>query len=468
MTTEQALWHRRWESLNETLLALQMQYEHFQNESDALRENTIFQLLFHLQQFGAAQFRFFHDGFFTKQFVELQAIPDEQTFDFPQYITSHSIEQHVLHNILRQIAADMEVIQRASQQRFAVAETPPSAPPAKTESLESAPVAEQFRITLITVDKLALTALRMFHGYLENDNQTALTYFRRSANVRVIPYAPVALIGIPVTVAGIGEGSGVVEDLLAIPHEVGHHVYWNGRVDGRRIHAALEEMTANSLVAHWCEEIFADVVGCLIGGPVVARSFIELELTSIGHEFVHADNPHPMPALRPLLYAYTLEKMKNFPNIAAEIRTIWQAQLNERKLFVNRELLYAGYQLVDDILAVMNKEVPHWLLWSEDVAYADLYENFSGRIENLVQTVPDEGPLDPADLQIQTSWFDLVRELAEDGTLSGLENHWEAMAGGESESGDESIKVDAAAWLRIYDFGGWITAGPQGGNISPD
>ena len=461
MTTEQNLWSRRWASLNKTLLALQMQYEHFQNESDALRENTIFQLLLHLQRFGAAQFRFFHDGFFTKQFVDLQAIPDEQTFDFPHYITGHSIEQHVLHNILRQIAADMEVIQRASQQRFAVAETPPSTP-----SLEAAPDAAQFRITLITVDKLALTALRMFHGYLENDNQTALTYFRRSANVRVIPYAPVALIGIPVTVAGIGEESDVVEDLLTIPHEVAHHIYWNGRIDGQRIHAALAEMTANSPVAHWCEEIFADVVGCLIGGPAVARSFIELELTSIGHEFVHADRHHPMPALRPLLYAYTLEKMKNFPNSAAEIRAIWQDQLKERQIFVNRELLYAGYQLVDNILAVMNKEIPHWLLWSEDVAYADLYENFRGRIQELVQTVPDEGPLDPADLQIQTNWFDLVKELAENASLDDLENHWEEMAGGESESGGTSIKVDAEEWLRIYDFGGWITAGPGAGHIS--
>ena len=230
MTIEHTLWLRRWQALDHTISTLLDRYEAFQNEDSTRRENTIFEVLVQLQKFAAGQFRFFYDGFYTKRFVDLAPIPDDRHFAFPQFITGHSIERYVMHHTLQQIADDIQVIQRASEQRLISTQG----------AVVGLPGQIQIALTLADVDKLALSALRMVHSYLNNEPQTALTYFQRSANVRVIPYAPVAMIGIPITTIGLNSGVGVVEDLLAIPHEMAHHLYWNGRADsGERLYVEL-------------------------------------------------------------------------------------------------------------------------------------------------------------------------------------------------------------------------------------
>ena len=459
MSTEQILWHRRWQALDHNIATLLDRYESFMREDSTRRENTIFEVLLQLQKFAAGQFRFFHDGFYTKTFVDLAAIPDDRDFAFPQFITGHSIERHVLHNTLQQIAEDALVIQRASEQRLL--------------SIMGATIGlaggEQISLTLAGVDKLAFIALRMVGYYLANKQQTALTYFRRSASVRVIPYAPVAMIGIPITSLGLNSGMGVAEDLLAIPHEVAHHLYWNGQLpDGSRIRTAILARMKENPASHWVEEIFADVVGCLIGGPAVARSFLDLQLTAIAADFVHIQDPHPTPALRPLIYAYALEKM-GFTKNAAAVRSVWQTHLNERMTFVNRELLFAAFQIVDHVLDVIDQEqLLAELRWSnDDVAYDTLYDYFAERIPDLVGDVTD-ADLDPEDLKIQTTWLDLATELSARPELHHLPAGWVAPEKVSAATNFTAIPMAAAEWLRIYNFGGWITAGPGGGNVSSD
>lgn len=463
MTTEQALWQRRWQALDHTLELLEERYESFTLEDSSRRENTLFTLLIQLRKFAEGQFHFFHDGFYTKRFVDLAPIPDQRDFALPQYITGHPIEAHVLHNTLHQIAEDIVVIQRASEQRM-IAEIGAAQPVPRGNIITP----------LVNADKVALNALRMVEDYLKapqetafgNQKQTVLTYFRRSANVRVIPYAPVAMIGIPITAVGIDQGIGVIEDLLAIPHEMAHHLYWNGWADsGQRIYAALASHVIDNPVSHWLEEIFADVVGCLIAGPAAARSFIELQLTEIAAEFHHTDDPHPTPALRPLIYAYTLEQMGATVSAAA-IREVWQSQLEQRMAFVNRELLFASYQIVDAVLSIIDQNrMSSWLRWSEDGAYDELYANFAERIPSLMSGVRDED-LDPDDLNIQSGWHERVVELAGQPELSALPERWARATGAEEGAESNAIAVAAAAWLSVYDAGGWITAGPQGGNGS--
>lgn len=452
MTPEQSLWLRRWLALDHTIATLLDRYEAiFTQEDSTRRENTIFEVLSQLQKFATGQFRFFYDGFYNKAFVDLTAIPDDRTFAFPRFITGHSIERHVLHNTLQQIAEDTLVIQQASEQRLI----------SRIGADVGLPGNEKISLTLVDVDKLAFTALRMVSHYLANQKQTVLTYFRRSASIRVIPYAPVAMIGIPVTTIGLNSGIGVAEDLLAIPHEVAHHLYWNGRTAlGKRIPGELLTHIVDNPASHWLEEIFADVVGCLIGGPAVARSFIDLQLTSIAADFVHIHDPHPTPALRPLIYAYALEKI-GFVNSAAAVRAVWQTYLNERMTFVNRELLFAAFQIVDAVLFVIDKNhVSPALRWSNDEgAYADLYEQFAAHIPDLVQDVADE-VLDPQDLHVPTSWQARVIELSEKNELNQLPATWVNSVNMDAVATGNAIPVDAAAWLRIYDAGGWITAGP--------
>ncbi len=451
MTTEQSIWNRRWQALEHTIETLLERYEFFTREDSTRREHTIFQILYQLQRFAAGQFRFFYDGFYTKAFVDLAAIPDERNFAFSQFITGYSIEQHILHNTLQQIAEDILVIQRASEQRLI----------SILGTDIGIPGREKILLTLADVDKLALTALRMVHSYLDNEKQTALTYFRRSASVRVIPYAPVALIGIPITTIGLNSAIGVAEDLLAIPHEVAHHLYWNGRTPANvRVRAELLARMQDNPVSHWLEEIFADVVGCLIGGPAVARSFLELQLTTISADFIHIDDPHPTPALRPLIYAYALEQI-GLANSASAVRSIWQSHLNKRMIFVNRSLLFAAFNIVDAVLEVIDRSrLAPWLRWSSDeTSYEMLYEQFANRIPELVRTVSD-AELDPEDLDIQKGWSDLVVEFSAQSALGQLPTDWATRGGEGGAASSTPLVVTAEEWLRIYDFGGWITAGP--------
>jgi len=453
MKNTQTLWQRRWAAINNTLQLLQDRYEPLHEENAANRENTIFEVLIQLQRFGEAQFHFFHDGFFTKNFVDLGEIPlNDSNFQMAQYITGHSLEQHVLSNTLDQIAADTIVMQRASEQRQI-----------SLQQMEAGNGDQQnISLSLVDIDKLAFTTLRIVHPYLVNPKETALTYFHKSAHVRVIPYAPVVMIGIPITAMGLNNGLGVTEDLLAIPHEVAHHLYWNGKANAdQTIQQELTEKIGSNQVQHWTEEIFADVVGCLIGGPAVARSFLELQLTEIGPDFVHTLGGHPTPALRPFLYAYTLEAM-GMDKIAAEIRDVWDIQLQARMVFVNRSHLFAAYEIVDAVLAVIDQQqLASWLRWSDgDVPYDELYEHFASRIPELVQSVAEDD-LDPEHLNTQTSWLDLVTKLSGQSSLSVLPDRWT-----EPITDFNTIQLDAEAWLRIYDFGGWITAGPRGGGVS--
>ncbi|MEM7531483.1 MAG: hypothetical protein AAF639_04865 [Chloroflexota bacterium] len=464
MITNQILWDRRWKAINNVLELIQIRYEKaFQEEDAVKRDFTIFATLYQLQLFGKAQFHFFHDGFFTKQIFDLAEIPqNDRTFQLPHYIACHSFEEHVLYRTLDQIAEDAVVIQRASEQRII------SIQQAEDDNQDP----EKAPFTLVDIDKLTYSALRSVNDYLANPRETVLTYFQKSANVRVIPYAPVAMIGIPITSVGLHMGHGVAEDLLVIPHEVAHHLYWNGKANtNQTIQRALTQKIGGNSVRRWTEEIFADVVGCLIGGPAVARRFTELQLTVIGTAFIDPNTAYPTPALRPLLLAYALDVMGH-ACIANELRTLWETRLSERMVYVNRAHLFAGYQIVDAVFAIINHhQIPACMYWSNGQAqYDELYEQFTNRIPDLVNCV-NENDLDPENLNIQTSWRDMMMNVLGKSELDDLPEDWtEAINSNNIQAAGRvnPISVDAAAWLRIYDFGGWITAGPQGGNASGD
>ena len=77
---------------------------------------------------------------------------------------------------------------------------------------------------LFCCDSRADTAVDGPHVVRIERLSVALTYLQKSYETRVIPYAEVCLIGIPFTSVRL------TEDLLAIPHEVGHYVFWNSHL----------------------------------------------------------------------------------------------------------------------------------------------------------------------------------------------------------------------------------------------
>jgi hypothetical protein len=252
--------------------------------------------------------------------------------DYPEYPPEYAFKV-----TLDQIAYDLEVIRRAAGQRI----------------LGSRAMTTALRIA----DKLAWEALNPVVDRVENPVEgeekllphgtTVITYFDKSANIRVIPYARVALVGIPFTCAPVRHNlSGIspadvtilAQDYLAIPHEVGHYVYRHSRKVQKKILVDLydkikEEKRKRALCFfRWVEEIFADVYGCLIAGPWIALDFQDLQLTASKDRFVKDDREHPVPALRPYIYTRVLEKMgvQDWPE---RLKSHWQTRLAQRGNF---------------------------------------------------------------------------------------------------------------------------------------
>ena len=127
------------------------------------RQSTLAALLSALKSFGQSQLTFFTDGFGDEAKVRLEP----STIYPPEYALRTTVDQ---------IAYDLDVIQRAYQQRL-----PAQSTPAMREALAKA-------------DYLAYKALQpAIEGELVND-VTVVTYFQKAINVRIIPYAPVALL----------------------------------------------------------------------------------------------------------------------------------------------------------------------------------------------------------------------------------------------------------------------------------
>ena len=186
---------------------------------------------------------------------------------------------------LRQVGWDLEAIQQAASQR-----------------LKAAPGSAE-QATLDIADKLARRALARAQAAGLGVGATALTYFQKSPFIAGLPYAPAALIGFSFS------ATAVKRDLLALPHEVGHYVFWNtpaGAAFARSLPAWLDDHP----VGRWAEEVFADTFAALVAGPAGALSLQELLVWHPEATFSTSDpeDDHPTPILRPYVAAQVLRQ----------------------------------------------------------------------------------------------------------------------------------------------------------------
>lgn len=194
----------------------------------------------------------------------------------------------------RQVSFDLDVLLRAIVHRDETSSTPAG------------------RATLALADRLAIDAIEpaVRHGLVERT--VLLTYFQKSPTIRLIPYAPLAVIGLDFS------ATGDPARLLAIAHETGHHVYrqitvnYTGNLDAQIEAAAAPAPDAGSWPAWllaWQEEIFADIYSALIAGPVAALGLQEIIQTGMRASLVIDDGDHPLDALRPEILHATLRAM---------------------------------------------------------------------------------------------------------------------------------------------------------------
>lgn len=267
-------------------------------------------LLQGLRLFAYGQFYFFYHGFSAsrpKPFPKLHPnlSPDDAAVQFAP--------EHVFAVTLHQIAADLSTIQRAAEQSL-----------------------DGWRIDfgnnhdfLEFAGRIAWATL--WHPANDTDIKAVIPYATDSVEVRVMPYAPVMLLGMPLT---------CLKDpysFLSIPHEVGHFRYYfsfpqtpnaaprrRARNQQQKPWLNLRELfypfryqagAQGEAAPSWGEEIFADVYGALVGGPAFIASAMDLALEhSIGSllSFDLAD-PHPTPLIRPLLMLKALRQLNSKP-----------------------------------------------------------------------------------------------------------------------------------------------------------
>ena len=223
--------------------------------------------------------------------------------------------EYVLQRILQQASFDLTVIQRTGEQR-------------KSDVL---------RYHLEQFDQLALSALAIAFPDPQKketwliDPVKPFIYFQRDTTVRIIPYANTLLIGVPY--------SAVDQpiDLLSIPHEIGHHIYQTGRFsETEPINLFFDKYFADQpdWIQNWLEEIFADLYGFLVAGPIIASSLQEILLDNAPESLAVDDGDHPAGIIRPLIY----EKLFNsdeykvtVPGAQETAKALREKWLSERK-----------------------------------------------------------------------------------------------------------------------------------------
>ncbi len=245
--------------------------------TDEARRRTALLGLHCLAAFATKQFHLFEKGFAGGMLQADAAVPPE----------------YVLEATARQVGFDIDVLLRTIGQR--------------EPSISTAPM----RDTLDLADKLAADALAGAVRSRLIEETAVLTYFQKTPTIRLLPYVPLALIGIDLT---------AIHDraqLLAIAHEAGHHVYRQlttnysvepqKKVEKRTLAAAPDQFPA--WLRAWTEEVFADIYSVLVAGPVAGISVQAMLMSELPSVLLQDDADHPLPALRPEIAVAVLRKL---------------------------------------------------------------------------------------------------------------------------------------------------------------
>jgi hypothetical protein len=415
-----SVWEKRWQALEGIMDDMIGRY-------GAMSNPTYKALVGCLKAFGASQFHFFNSGFKQGKLVPSIEYPVE----------------YVLRTTLDQVAHDLSVIEWAANQRvngFAM---------------------------LDKTDKLAQDALNLAVEAGLLNKSTVITYFKKSAEVRVIPYAPVALIGVPFTAIE------AEQDMLAIPHEVGHYVYRHTLGLAAEVDAMMPLQPP--WLRRWAEEIFADVYGCLVAGPVIGLDFQDLCLDNSLEDFVSDDSDHPVEAIRPDLYTKVLAEL-GFTTAAEALNQRWVNLLEKRGNptyfipygeFIEEFMADARVTLEEAAGKVLKRlEAVRQVRQADPDRYWSQGPTNGAAVESLYQAFTDKvGSLPTISVPQLHDLGDKVGFVEE-----GVEATNERSKGATNlwfdgikmqDSGSEGYELPAAVWGAVLSAGGWNSKGPE-------
>ena len=184
------------------------------------------------------------------------------------------------------------------------------------------------------------------HDYLKKLDVNlpgVVLYFNKVNAIRFVPYTDVAFLAVPYTHIARKDA-----DWMAIPHEIGHYLYWNladKLVDVRARHHEIREIVDSRLRAtqkiaerpaqeqdaivnmalNWIEECFADVVGVKLADVLFTHSFKILlsEVSDSATNLTEDDGSHPPLCLRPFMREHVLQKL-GLPATGTDWRKLMQ------------------------------------------------------------------------------------------------------------------------------------------------
>jgi hypothetical protein len=247
------------------------------------------QALEDFQQFSKATLGFFVNGFYDSPHLLKRSV------QYPPPM--------VLHNLLNELSLDLEIYQRSLQQRRMV----------------NGGVSKQL-LLLSVGDRVAAAALRPAYKAKFLEPGTAITHLGGDFDIRLIPYSPAIVIEMPFT-AGNWRAEPSSRPIpshehLALLHEVGHHVYHHGTApnmsqsfEGTLTQELFRQGITGGL-ANWLEELFADIYGLLVGGPLMALSYQERLSQESPAALTVDSGDHPIAILRPLIQDEVLRMIR--------------------------------------------------------------------------------------------------------------------------------------------------------------
>ncbi|MBK8989139.1 MAG: hypothetical protein IPM39_24255 [Chloroflexi bacterium] len=423
-----SVWDNRWQGVDDTLAEMQSDYSQ-------LSTPTFQALTACLHAFAKDQFYFFLEGFQNGRLLPSPEHPAE----------------NVLRATLDQASFDMTAVQLAVDQRQ-------DGSVAMQNALAKADALAQDALSLATRARLIKPA-------------ATATYFTKSTHIRVIPYAPLALVGLPFTCVT------TAHDFLAIPHEVGHYVYRHAPGLAATLDALL--LPALPIWAEgWLEEIFADVYGALVAGPVIGLDFQDLLLDNPISHLTQDDGEHPADAIRPFIYTRLLQEM-GCKKAAVALDARWQQALSTRGkprvLSLSGGLAEVSVQTAREVVEETAVSILQYLttqrgvkataVWSQDLpnAKADpetLYTAFELWLKSSPNTQVNQLKLESDQVVVYTG-----DEITDNRRRLGETQTWRDWFKTQSRANPHNA-LPTAVWTELFAAGGWPMKGPEGGGGS--
>lgn len=189
----------------------------------------------------------------------------------------------------------------------------------------------RYQRVLPELDALSIECLSPLFGAEKIERDGVYTYIHKLFDIKRFAFSRTPLIGAPY------EALNAPESWLAIPHEAGHYIFWNGTntFDSfNRFYLTLQDSLLHAIETalqgrikgayfrrkgeviqtwlNWLDEIFADIFGTLVAGPAFAWSMqsslrAPLSIRDLYHS--HDGPDHPNPFIRPFFHIQTLREM---------------------------------------------------------------------------------------------------------------------------------------------------------------